>query len=202
MNDIFEINSISKFETNVIVLNNVYDDPDIIRDKCVSRYRYGKNKTYGVQCIGYNEIESTSLISQLLKLFDRKITSKHEYLLFIDKYKNQKIHRDCEEEDVFACVIYLNKYYPVHTGTQIIDPLYEKIQHIDSNISDIDYVQYIINQYNLIINRRISIFINAEYNKMLLYPGNLWHSPLAGFGTDGSTSRLVQSSFIKTTMNH
>ena len=199
----FEINKLCDMEMKILVLYNFHENPEINREICLTRYKYGKNTPYGITCEGYVNNDIISIFNSILNKLNKKVISVNSRIMFVDKYKSQYLHRDCEEHDEwFAGVVYLNKKYLIKTGTKIIEPAEEEINIVsNNNIDNNTYMQYLINQYDLIFKDRESIFINAEYNKFIIYPGKAWHSISSGFGDCKLSSRLSESYFIETNIN-
>tara|TARA_B100000886_G_C20409710_1_gene486448 strand:+ start:651 stop:1271 length:621 start_codon:yes stop_codon:yes gene_type:complete len=202
MNSVFEINKLDNMEMKIFVLCNCYEDPGQVRKDCLTRYKYGKNTPYGINCEGYLNENVENIFKDILKKSNKKVNNVNAGIMFVNKYHSQYIHRDCEEyEDYFTSVVYLNENYSLETGTKIIEPDEEEIQIISHTGKDIDnntYLQYVLGQYNLVVKNRESIVIQAEYNKLIVFPAKIWHSVSSGFGDNKLNSRLSQSFYIQT----
>ena len=198
----FEINKLDDMEMKIFVLCNCYENPENVRRNCLTRYKYGKNTPFGINCKGYLSENIENIFKDILKKSNKKVNNVNGRIVFVDKYHSQYIHRDCKEyEDYFTAVVYLNENYSLETGTKIIEPDEEEIEiicHAGKDIDNNTYLQYVLGQYNLVVKNRESIVIQAEYNKLIVFPAKIWHSVSSGFGDSKLNSRLCQSFYIQT----
>lgn len=120
-------------------------------------------------------------------------------------------HRDSENENYFAGVIYLNESYPAETGTVLYEEMSdEQIESIVNNYRSKIEIVYNINVplhneikqrfaeecYSLktkVLKKRVSI--EPKFNKMVCYRGNILHAPENYFGESKTDSRLTIAFF-------
>ena len=199
----------------VIEVENFFENPDLIRDFALSQefnpYIYTPNSIWsGFRAPINNQAIETELFEKIEKESGKKIRS------FVSRFHlNPGVsmhgypHVDAPEIDSFAGVVYLNRTYPENCGTTIYEDLPIHKSFVEKYIPNYVDKMEIVYNVNLNINNRFKQqysqeclnfktyvlkkfkSVDFEFNKMVLYPGNVLHSPDFYFGDNKNNSRLT-----------
>tara|TARA_B100001093_G_scaffold93118_1_gene85330 strand:- start:4162 stop:5241 length:1080 start_codon:yes stop_codon:yes gene_type:complete len=179
----FEVNNIHNFKTNLFVINNAIDNIELEKKFAKSRYKFGINKAYGLQCIGHTHKYIQKLIDEFIEKFNYKRLSLINNYLFVDKNKQQYTHMDINNNDdninetQFASVIYLNTDNNVPSGTNLYELVNDQLPFDHSKVT--------------------TASIKSELNKMIFYDGRSIHKVKCGYGNEIDNMRLVMTLFAK-----
>lgn len=160
---------------NVIVIDNFLSDVDTIRKEALS-LNYTKSEVDTKGWKGYRCLYETNIANQISNLVKKELVNRNE--LFTDFDIKSYFHYTTNETDItnkihkdfqsdYAGVLYLTPNPPINSGTAIYNDMGIEV----SNIENI-------------------------YNRLTIYPSNLWHSLKNTFGNDIDTGRLTFTIFI------
>jgi len=187
----------------IIIIDDFYTNPDSIRDialnceyyatKHDSFFVYGHAPYPGkVSKNSYSPKNLDLLVSNILKKPVRQLNGLNSGRFRISNKNDistNKIHAD---DSYYAGVLYLNRleksipgtifYTHKHTGikkstSSLYDEIIKKGEDNDLSYWDINTVSYI------------------TYNRLIIYPANMFHGIGDLFGEDDQTARLVQLFF-------
>ncbi len=163
----FKINTFEKFQTHLIICENIFEDPSQIHNHALQQYNYCTRKAYGYLCNwGFCSNDMLLLFTYLLKT---NIFLKAYHYLFIPIGLKQFPHTDAKSQmknnkGSFAGLVYLN-------------PDIDKINYT------MFYELFNDNDYDIKPHLCTS-FVGNRYNKIVMYDGSVYHAPGLGFGND------------------
>lgn len=185
-------------KVNLIVADNVYDDPDAIRKFALSQEFSVRGNYPGLRTKSFLNNVHKEVINSLVVnstggvtdwLLDENgdgYTGSFQICTAMDR---TWIHSDYN--NMWAGVCYLTPDAPLSGGTALY-----KHKNSGQRMS-IDKVDYGEDAYDLtkweIVDR-----IGNVYNRLILYPGNLFHASIDYFGNNLENGRLFQTFFFNT----
>jgi hypothetical protein len=160
---------------SVIVIDNFLSNIDTIRSEALS-LKYTKSEIDTKGWKGYRCLDNTDLANDICSLVKQELVNRNS--LFTDIDIKSYFHYTTSDTDIsnkihkdfesdYAGVLYLTPNAPTNTGTAIYNDMGIEI----SNIENI-------------------------YNRLTIYPANLWHALKDTFGNDIETGRLTLTMFI------
>lgn len=195
---LFDTNYFDEFSYKFIIVENFYNDPDVLRNFALDSYDYSDKRPYGSRTLAryLNEAINDKINYYLNNVFSKFCCDFNKNkdcgsFLFSKEYINKLwIHRDDSHNTSQSGVIYLNPIKNVNSGTAFfiknnngLNKTFLKQQEWDN---------YVNNDNFLICDK-----IGYKYNKFLLYDANIYHTIYKHFGTNKINCRLTQTFFIK-----
>lgn len=195
----------------VTIVDNFFDYPDEIRDFGLQQEFFldEENRWPGKRTKPLYEINSSLFQTSLNKIFslffnlkDTKISwvSDARFQLVDNKYKDGWIHRD---ENILTAIIYLSKTQN-NSGTTIyspIDPINTEIKHVDKKVESFKDFSLIEKNdgYREDNNKQFkpSVTVQGDYNRLVIFDGNLFHGANNFYGENDSSSRLTLIFFVE-----
>ena len=187
------------FDTNLIVVDNFYEDPDKVREIALSQefdnfgtYPGGRTQPFMVESI-------ENAIQNLLYPYGGLVTDWNvndggtgRFQLTTKSMKSW-IHYDDYRNTNWGGVLYLTPNAPVSGGTGFFkSPLDGSlIGSKDTLIKHRD----ILDEYS---KWELVSQVGNVYNRLILFRSNQWHSSMEYFGDSYETGRLTQVFFLST----
>lgn len=177
--------------TNLIVIDNFYEDPDTVRAHILNR---------GLTRIGnYPGLRSDPYILDGVKesieynmQFAGKITGWNDILQYTGSFQittatdKSWIHSD--GGSMWAGVCYMTPGAPLAGGTA----LYKHIGTGEYMHTTSDHESHDTTKWELVDR------IGNKYNRLIIYRGDLFHSSIDYFGSNATDGRLFQTFFFNT----
>ena len=179
--------------TNVIVIDDFYSNPDGVRDFALQQeFKYWE--TYpGLRTKSFLNQSTKDTLSQILYNAGGEITNWNEkdgltgsFELATSKDRSW-IHTD--HFNTWAGVIYLTPNAPLSGGTGLY-----RYKKTGATLSS-QLEQY---EAQDITKWELCDIVGNIYNRLILYPGNLYHASMDYFGKDLHSGRLFQTFFFNT----
>lgn len=184
-------------ETNIIVLDNFYNNVDEVRDYALQRnfniygnYPGVRTEPEPQEQHGYLKTFFETILNKKIMYWPIEYNTAYQYTIEDD---TTWVHHD---DTRWAGVLYLTPDAPIKSGTSFY-------RHIDTKIStwtpgeELDYNKS-EDANNLDKWEQVSTIANV-YNRLVLYNGFSYHrSLLPGFGKTKEDGRLFQTFFFNT----
>jgi hypothetical protein len=183
---------------NLIVTDNFYDDPDETRQFALSQEFSVRGNYPGLRTRSFLNESHKRVINSLISYAGGEVT---DWLLdetgdgytgafqICTAMDRTWIHSDYN--NMWAGVCYLTPNAPLSGGTALY-------LHKETNSrKSIGSVDYGVDAYDYTKWEVVDRVANV-YNRLILYPGNLFHASVDYFGSDLQTGRLFQTFFFNT----
>jgi len=199
----------------VTIVDNFYEDPYSIREYAL-RQQFTKCPTGHWPGIRSNSLHNLNnrmdqeFIQRVLYLFfdlQKDVLSANfdiNFQLIDQSYEEGWVHRD--DSTTFAGVVYLTPDAPVDCGTSLysrIGPddkgfdMTEKHKFYNKEPIDITNYRKVRDTHNGQFIKTLDI--GNVFNRLVVYPGNLYHRESKFFGSSTNNSRLTQVFFAQVT---
>ena len=184
-------------KVNTIIVDDFYNDPDQVREFALNQ-DYNISGNYpGKRTKSFLDEGVKNAINSIMQYPGGGVTD-----WFLDEngdgytgsfqlcscYERTWIHSD--HHNMWAGVCYLSPDAPLSGGTA----LYRHKESGDRKHVEVDYG----NDASDITKWEVVDRIGNIYNRLILYPGKLFHSSIDYFGTTTKDSRLIQTFFFNT----
>jgi Family of unknown function (DUF6445) len=198
----------------VTVVENFYENPDEIRAFALKQSFQYCHEQANIDYV-YPGCRTQDLIKLNSKLYEKickKLVSvfhnaEHDYMRWVistsfqsvgEIYKQGVIH--CDDNTVFAAVLYLTPNAPLNAGTSLFKPnasfnanAYQ--QALNDNDVRFKAGEIIMRtDYHSMFDEIVRV--NNVYNTLILYEGQMHHAANHFFGNDLENSRLAQVFFV------
>ena len=191
--EIFELNDNAII--NSIVIDNVYLNPEIVREYAVDSYDYSYKYPYGRRT---NTAYRNNITKNWLEKYSGKIKffnlCDNGTFLFTNPIENGKwVHTD--EMSTWAGVLYLNPNAPIECGTGLYEYYKGGVRYREEARE-----QFLVDDiHNDRTNEEKWKYVNRFgniYNRLILYKTNNFHKMVKHFGNTRHDCRLVQTFFF------
>jgi len=187
------------FDTNLIVVDNFYEDPDKVREIALSQefdtfgtYPGGRTQPFMVESV-------ENAIQNLLYPYGGFVTDWNvndggtgRFQLTTKSMKSW-IHYDNYRNANWGGVLYLTPNAPVSGGTGFFkSPLDGSLIGSKDNLIKHGDIQDDYSKWELVSQ------VGNVYNRLILFRSNQWHSSMEYFGDSYETGRLTQVFFLST----
>ena len=185
-------------KVNLIIADNFYDNPDDVRAFALSQEFAVRGNYPGLRTKSFLNDSLKEVINALVShaaggvtdwLVDAEGNSYTGAFQMCTSMDRTWIHSDYN--NMWAGVCYLTPDAPLSGGTALYrhkeSGERESINNVDHGQDAYDYTKWEI------VDR-----IGNVYNRLILYPGNLYHASVDYFGSDVNSGRLFQTFFFNT----
>ena len=188
-------------KTNLLIIDDFYRDPDLIRDVALQskfevKGNFPGNRTESFATDDVKEAIQTLILPHAGKItkWDAMYNGSFQYTTAFDR---SWIHAD--NGTTWAGVVYLTPNAPLSAGTGLFKHKELDVYEWDPNLG-IAYKDYIPNQETMDYTKwELVDRIGNKYNRLILYRGNQYHVSLDYFGKTKEDGRLFQTFFFTTT---
>jgi len=193
--------------TSLIIIDNFYDEPDIIRDLALSSKYYPEKVSTGypngnapwsgkMSKDAYSPSWINTKISKLLGKNIRQMDHFTNGSFRLSQETNvcgmfdNALHADTSDSNYYAGVLYLSKNQHTMPGTLFYK---HKETGVDRALSP-KHLETVVKSKdcNDLSKWDIHTASNFIYNRLIIYPASKFHGPGPNFGTSDKTARLVQ----------
>jgi hypothetical protein len=184
-----------KTRTNLIVVDNFYDNPDAIRSQALTM-EYTKSKKHYPGSRAPTELtqEALAKIKSALKSSAGNVSGQYTLYQLALEHEESWIHHDGNRS--WAGVIFLTPDAPVSSGTAIyrhrdtgfiVCPSHDPavLERVEADV--VDHSKW-----------EIVDIVGNVYNRLILYRADQYHMSQPYFGTSITNGRLFQVIFIGT----
>lgn len=186
-------------KVNLIVIDDFYNNPDDVRNFALSQEFSVRGNYPGLRTKSFLNDSHKDIINSLVSYAGGGVTD-----WFLDEngegysgsfqictsMDRTWIHSDYN--NMWAGVCYLTPNAPIDGGTALYIHK-ETGERFSIDKKDHGEDSYDITKWGVVDK------IGNIYNRLILYPGNLYHSSINYFGNDLSSGRLFQTFFFNTT---
>lgn len=183
-------------------IDDFYDDPDEVRNIALSAEYNPKGVDALMNVIGsgtwpgitsvdvYKYPKIDGIVSRLLGTLVRQTYNSGKFRLSFDGDTGKSpLHVDSVDPNVFAGVLYLNKFCESTPGTILYTHKESK-----RSIADTDSFNKVVRNgdINDLSKWDADLISQVKYNRLIVYPANRYHGPGPSFGKTKEDARLVQ----------
>lgn len=176
----------------LIVVDDFYSNPDIVRDFALSQKFEVSGNYPGMRTKPFLTEDTKKTIGDIVRYAGGETTHWFEDSGYTGAFQictaqdRTWIHAD--QYNTWAAVCYLTPDAPLSSGTA----LYQHKASGQYERTDKDYEGYDYTKWNMVD------YVANKYNRIVIYRGNLFHASLDYFGSTLHTGRLFQTFFFNT----
>lgn len=200
----FDINdnaTITRYNNSIIIIDNFYKYPELIRNYALNSDYKPHSSLYHTMFYNPNfSLEKNKKFISKLESIEKRMVNRETWDLNVQKesngffqYLTEKdrpvIHTD---QDLRSVIVYLSKNPKMNSGTSFYLNKALNIRRKPSTINDISSLQK-----DLINLSAWSVYFKCEnvFNRAIIFDGMLYHSSDGGFGNTKENARLYQTFF-------
>lgn len=185
-------------KVNLVVVDNFYDNPDEVREFALAQQFEVRGNYPGLRTKSFLNDSQRAVIDALLRypaggvtdwLLDENSDGYTGAFQICTQNDRTWIHSDYN--NMWAGVCYLTPDAPISGGTALYmhkqSGERESVGNTDHGEDARDYTKWEV------VDR-----IGNIYNRLILYPGNMYHASLDYFGSNLNDGRLFQTFFFNT----